>query len=220
MFKTPTALTPELHEYLLNVSLQEPPLLTELRQETASLPQAGMQLAPEQAQLLAMLARMVGTRRALEVGTFTGYSALSVASVLPSDGQLIACDVSAEWTSMGRRYWERAGLADKIDLRIAPALDTLKALVADGQVGTFDFAFIDADKRNYLNYYELAMELLRPGGLIVVDNVLWHGRLTDPADTHPDTEAIREFNRSLHADTRIWLSVVPIGDGLTLALKR
>ncbi|HEU5330335.1 MAG TPA: class I SAM-dependent methyltransferase [Thermomicrobiales bacterium] len=214
-----TELTDALHEYLLNVSLREPGVLRQLREETAALPHAGLQVAPEQGQLLGLLARLVGARRTLEVGTFTGYSSLSVALVLPDDGRLIACDVSEEWTAIARRYWAAAGVADKIDLRLGPAVMTLDRLLTDGGADQFDFAFIDADKRNYANYYERALQLVRPGGLIVVDNTLWHGRVLDPALQDADTMAVRAFNEQLHHDDRIALSLVPIGDGMTLALR-
>ncbi|MGN6755384.1 MAG: class I SAM-dependent methyltransferase [Thermomicrobiales bacterium] len=214
-----TELTDALHEYLLNVSLREPGVLRQLREETAALPHAGLQVAPEQGQLLGLLARLVGARRTLEVGTFTGYSSLSVALVLPDDGRLIACDVSEEWTAIARRYWAAAGVADKIDLRLGPAVMTLDRLLTDGGADQFDFAFIDADKRNYANYYERALQLVRPGGLIVVDNTLWHGRVLDPALQDADTMAVRAFNEQLHHDDRIALSLGPIGDGMTLALR-
>lgn len=209
-----------LYEYLLAVSLRDDPVARRLREETARLPQSNMQIAPEQAQLLALIVRLVGARRTLDVGVFTGYSALAVARALPRDGRVVALDVSEEWTSVARRYWEEAGLTDRIDLRLAPALDTLDGLVEGGAAGTFDFAFIDADKENYRRYYERCLELMRPGGVIAVDNVLWSGSVADPDDHEPDTEAIRAFNRALHEDERIDLSLVPIADGLTLAVKR
>jgi len=214
-----TGLTDALHEYLLSVSLREPGILRQLRAETAALPRAGMQLSPEQGQLLGLLTRLVGARRALEVGTFTGYSSLSVALALPDDGQLTACDISEEWTAVARRYWAAAGVVDKIDLRLGPAIMTLDRLLADDGGDQFDLAFIDADKANYANYYERALRLVRPGGLIVVDNTLWHGRVLDPARQDADTVAMRSFNEQLHNDDRIALSLVPIGDGMTLALR-
>lgn len=210
-----------LYDYILAVSSREPDLMRRLREETAALGAVfRMQISPEQGQLMFLLAQLVGARRTLEVGVFTGYSALSVALALPEHGQVVACDVSEEWTSVGRRYWAEAGVAHKIDLRIAPAMETLDALIADGQHGSFDFAFIDADKGNYAGYYERALVLLRSGGLIAVDNTLWSGKVADPGENDSDTVAIREFNESLHHDARISLSLLPVGDGLTLALKR
>ncbi len=210
-----------LYDYILSVSSREPELMRRLRDETAALGAVfRMQISPEQGQLMFLLAQLVGARRTLEVGVFTGYSALSVALALPEDGKVVACDVSEEWTSIGRRYWAEAGVAHKIDLRIAPAMATLDALIAEGQQGSFDFAFIDADKGNYAGYFERALLLLRAGGLIAVDNTLWSGRVADPAENDADTVAIRAFNESLHHDLRISLSLLPIGDGLTLAMKR
>jgi len=213
-------LTDRLYDYLLKVSLRESPLLAELRAETAKLPMAGMQISPEQGQFMALLAELIGARRALEVGTFTGYSSLVVALAMPADGKLVACDVSEEFTAIARRYWARAGVAAKIDLRLAPALDTLGKLLADGGAGTFDLAFIDADKKEYDGYYEAVLKLLRPGGLLLIDNVLWDGAVADPKKRDSDTLAIRALNKKLHDDKRISLSLIPIGDGLTLARKR
>jgi caffeoyl-CoA O-methyltransferase len=211
-----------LYEYLQSVSLREPELLERLRQETAERTgdRRNMQISPEQGQFMGLLVRMIGARKTLEVGVFTGYSSLSVALALPDDGRVVACDVSEEWTSIARRYWVEAGVAHKVDLRLAPALETLDALVASGESGTFDFAFIDADKGNYPAYYERALVLLRPGGLIAVDNTLWSGKVADPAVADAETEAIRAFNERLHQDERIDLSLLPIADGLTLARKR
>ena len=213
-------LTDRLYDYLLKVSLREPPLLAELRAETAKLPDAVMQISPEQGQFMALLVQLIGARRAIEVGTFTGYSALCVASALPARGKLIACDISEEYTSVGRPYWERAGVASKIDLRLGPALDTLRSLLADGAAGSFDFAFIDADKKEYDGYYEAILELLRPGGLVAIDNVLWGGAVADSRKRDADTVAIRALNKKLHDDERVSLSLLPIGDGVTLARKR
>ena len=213
-------MTDRLYDYLLKVSLREPPLLADLRAETAKLPMAGMQISPEQGQFMALLAELIGARRAIEVGTFTGYSSLCVAQVLPPDGKLIACDISAEFTSMARRYWAKAGLADRIELRLAPALDTLKSLLAGGGAGGFDFAFIDADKTQYGAYYEAILKLLRPGGLMTIDNVLWSGAVADGRKRDADTVALRALNEKLKTDKRISLSMLPIGDGLTLARKR
>lgn len=209
-----------LYSYLLSASLREPPLLAQLRAETAEHPMAQMQIAPEQGQFMALLVQLLGAKKALEVGVFTGYSALVVALALPPEGKLVACDVSEEYTAIARRYWQSAHVADKIDLRIAPALNTLDTLVAAGETNSFDFAFIDADKSNYDAYYERALILVRPGGLIVIDNVLWSGKVADPTVQDNRTKAIRQLNQKLLQDNRITLSLVPIGDGLTLALKR
>ena len=213
-------LTDSLYDYLLSVSLRETDLQRRLREETAALPMARMQISPEQGQFMALLARLTDARRCLEVGVFTGYSSLEVALALPDDGRIVACDVSEEWTAIARRYWAEAGVAGRIDLRLAPALDTLDALVAAGGAGTYDLAFIDADKTAYLDYYERALLLLRPGGLLMTDNTLWSGRVADPEVGDADTVALRHYNEHLHRDARVDLSLVPIGDGLTLARKR
>ena len=220
MSKFNTEVTLELGEYIRSVTLREPALLTRLREETATHPQWLMQLSPEQGQFLAFMARLSGARRTLEVGVFTGYSSLVTALALPADGSILACDVSEEWTSVARRYWKEAGVEHKIDLRLRPALETLRQLLAEGRQGWFDFAFIDADKANYQAYFDAALELLRPGGVIVVDNVLWHGQVIDPAAQDADTLAIREFNRRMHGDERVWLTLAPIGDGLMVAQKK
>ncbi len=215
--------TDDLHDYILQQSLRESPLLKRLREETAGLPMARMQISPEQGQFMALLLKLLGARRTIEVGVFTGYSALIAAESVPPapNGLVLACDVSEEWTAIGRRYWEEAGVADRIDLRLAPAQETLqKTLQEPGQAGSFDFAFIDADKGGYRDYYESCLGLLRPGGLIAVDNVLWGGSVADPSDTEADTAAIRDFNQFVHGDQRVDLSLVPIGDGLTLARKK
>jgi caffeoyl-CoA O-methyltransferase len=214
------ALTDSLYEYLIDVSLRESPTQLALREETATMPNAGMQIAPEQGQFMAMLAKLSGARRYLEIGVFTGYSTLAVAAALPDDGRVVACDVSEEWTAVARRYWRLGGVERKIDLRLAPALQTLDGLLAAGQQGSFDLAFIDADKEGYLGYYERVLVLLRAGGLVCVDNTLWDGRVADPENADADTVAIRHFNEVLHRDERVDLSLVPIGDGLTLACKR
>ncbi|MBD2098355.1 class I SAM-dependent methyltransferase [Trichocoleus sp. FACHB-591] len=213
-------LTNQLYDYLLSNSLREPELLAQLRQKTAEHPMAQMQIAPEQGQFMALLVQLMGAKKTLEVGVFTGYSSLAVALALPTDGKVIACDVSEEYTAIARRYWQAAGVANKIELRIGPAVDTLDQLLAAGEAETFDFAFIDADKSNYWNYYERSLQLVRPGGLIAIDNVLWSGRVADPQVQDNRTESIRVFNAKLHQDQRITLSLVPIADGLTLALKR
>ena len=213
-------MTDALHGYLTGAVSREPAILRELRAETAALPAAGMQISPEQGQFMQLLIALLGAKKTLEVGVFTGYSALATALALPPDGRIVACDVSDEWTAMGRKYWAKAGVADKIDLRLAPATATLDALIADGQAGTFDFAFIDADKEAYDAYYERALTLLRPGGLVAVDNALWSGRVADPTETDPDTAALRALNAKLRDDPRVDFSLVPIGDGLALARKR
>jgi len=209
-----------LYDYLIAHSLRDLPVLAELRAETAKLPQAGMQTAAEQGQFLGLLIELTGAKRTIEVGTFTGYSALAVALALPPKGRVVACDVNAEFTAIARRYWAKAGVAQKIDLRLAPAKETLDKLLAAGEAGRFDFAFIDADKENYLAYYERCLELLRPGGLMAIDNVLWGGAVADPATDDKDTRAIRALNDKLKGDRRVTLSMVPIGDGLSLARKR
>lgn len=209
-----------LYQYLLSASLREPELLKRLREETARDPMARMQISPEQGQFMALLVRLMGARRCLEVGVYTGYSSLSVALALPDHGRIVACDVSEPWTAIARRYWAEAGVAHKIALKLAPALETLDALLAAGEAGRFDFAFIDADKESYPAYFERALQLIRPGGLIAVDNTLWYGKVADPENQEKDTLAIRAFNNRVARDPRIELSLVPIGDGLTLALRK
>lgn len=212
-------LTDRLYRYMLSVSLREPEVLRKLREETEIHPLGRMQIAPEQGQFMAMLVKLIGARRCLEIGVFTGYSSLSVALALPSDGKLIALDMNADWTAIARRYWQLAGVADKIELRLAPALTSLEQLEATNNTNAFDFIFIDADKANYTNYFGYAMRLLRPGGLIAIDNVLWSGDVADPSINDKETSALRAFNEQLHHDKRIDLSMIPIGDGLTLARK-
>ncbi|NIR59707.1 MAG: SAM-dependent methyltransferase [Gammaproteobacteria bacterium] len=212
-------LSERLHDYLLSVSLREPELLQRLRAETAREPQANMQIAPEQGQLLALLVQLIGARRTLEIGVYTGYSSLWVGLVLPPQGRIVACDNNEAWTAVARRYWEEAGIAHKVDLRLGEATDTLAQLIDEEEGGAFDFAFIDADKENYDTYYERCLELLRPGGLVAIDNVLWGGRVADPEVRDGDTMAIRALNEKLQADARVYLSLVPIADGLTLAYK-
>ncbi|MFO5492578.1 MAG: class I SAM-dependent methyltransferase [Cuspidothrix sp.] len=219
MSKQTIGLEQNLYDYLLSVSLREPITLTQLRQETSQLPMSRMQISPEQGQFMALLVKLMGAKKTLEIGVFTGYSSLVVALALPADGKIVACDVSEEYTSIARRYWQQAGVADKIDLHIAPALETLDSLLAAGEARTFDFAFIDADKGNYENYYERSLELIRPGGLIAIDNVLWSSKVADLEIQDNQTNKIRAFNRKLHQDSRITLSLVPIADGLTLAIK-
>ncbi|MEH2353393.1 class I SAM-dependent methyltransferase [Nostoc sp.] len=220
MPKQSIGLDNQLYNYLLSVSLREPEILEKLRQETANHPRSGMQISPEQGQFMSLLVQLIGAKKTLEVGVFTGYSSLSVALALPTDGKIIACDVSEEFTAIARRYWQEAGVADKIDLQLAPALETLDRLLATGQAETFDFAFIDADKENYDGYYERSLQLVRPGGLIAIDNVLWSGQVADEQNQDESTQAIRALNEKLHHDERITLSLVPIADGLTLAVKR
>ena len=219
MLKKTVGLDSPLYDYLLSVSLREPEILLQLREETASLPNARMQIAPEQGQFMALLVQLLGATKTLEIGVFTGYSSLCVALALPPNGKIVACDVSEEYTAVARSYWEAAGVAHKIDLRVAPALETLDELLAAGQAETFDFSFIDADKGNYEGYYERSLQLVRPGGLIAVDNVLWSGRVADPQNQDSSTKTIRAFNEKLHHDERVTLSLVPIADGLTLARK-
>ncbi len=213
-------LTPELYRYLQSHSLREPDLLRQLRQETQAMPMAQMQISPEQGQFMAFLVQVMGAHRALEIGVFTGYSTLAVALALPADGRMVACDINPETTRIARRYWEQAGVAHKIDLRLAPAQDTLNALLAQGEANHYDFAFIDADKENYLLYYEQCLQLVRPGGLIMVDNVLWGGAVVDAAIQDRSTQAIREFNQKIYQDERITLVMLPLADGVTLARKR
>ena len=211
---------PKVMDYIGSHSLRESALLAELRAETARLPEAMMQVPPEEGQFLALLVQATGAKRCLEIGTFTGYSALAVALALPADGRITCCDVSEAWTGMARRYWERAGVAAKIDLRIAPALQTIEALLAGGDAGQFDFVFIDADKPNYLAYFEGALKLVRRGGIIAFDNTLWSGAVADANDQSDNTRALRALNDALHRDERVSLSMLPLGDGVTLALKR
>ena len=214
------SLDEELYDYMLKVSLREPDVLRRLRDETAALPNRSMQIAPEQGQFMAMLVRLMNAQRILEIGTFTGYSALCMALALPPRGRIVTCDMNPEWTAVARRYWTEASVEDRITLRLGPAMTTLEALLAEGEGQRFDVVFIDADKENYSGYFERALALIRSGGLIIVDNVLWSGRVLDPAKQDLDTVAIRAFNTKVHDDERVSLSLVPIGDGLTLAMKR
>lgn len=220
MSNTTFGLDERLRRYVLQHSLREHPLLEELRAVTRQDAHARYQISPEQGQFMALLVQAIGARRCIEIGTYTGYSALVVALALPEDGRIVCCDINREWAAIAERYWARAGVAHKIDLRIAPALDTLDALLDAGHAGAFDFAFIDADKENYPAYYERCLALLRTGGLIAVDNTLWSGRVADESNQEPSTCALRAFNAALRDDERIALSMLPVGDGLTLALKR
>jgi len=208
-----------LYQYLLDHSLREHPAQLGLREATRSHQAAGMQISPEQGQFMALLVKLLGVRRAIEIGVFTGYSALSVALALPDDGYLLACDISDDYTRIGKPFWRDAGVSHKIDLQLAPALDTLDQRLGAGEAGQYDFAFIDADKVSYDAYYERCLQLLRPGGLIAIDNVLWSGAVAQPSQ-ESDTQALQALNRKLHADTRIDPSMLPLGDGLTLARKR
>ena len=214
-----TPITDELADYIRTIALREPDVLRQQREATDQDPQASMQTAPEQGQFLQMLARLTGAKKTLDIGVFLGNSSTWVALAMPAGGKVIACDRSEEFTQRARQLWRAAGVEDKIELRLGPALDTLDSLIAEGQAGTFDFAFIDADKANYANYYDRALVLVRAGGLIAIDNVLWHGDVIDPGKTDADTEAIRAFNLKVHADKRVSLSLIPLGDGLTLACK-
>ena len=209
-----------IYQYILDHSLRDDPVMKELREETAKLPMAVMQIGADQGQFMGLLAKLVGAKRCIEIGVFTGYSSICVALALPPDGRIIACDVSEEWTSVARKYWEKAGVASKIELRLGPAVETLDALLAKGEAGKFDFVFIDADKGNYLNYYERCLKLVRTGGLMLFDNTLWSGEVANPENQKEDTVALRALNDALHRDDRVDVSLLPIGDGLTLARKR
>jgi caffeoyl-CoA O-methyltransferase len=210
-----------IDDYLMNNSLREPDVLRRLREETiANNPHAVMAVSPVEGQFMALLVKLIGATKALEVGVFTGYSSLCTALALPAHGRVVACDVSEEWTSVARRYWAEAGVADKITLRLAPAVETLDALLRDGQAGTFDFAFIDADKGNYDNYYERALKLMRRGGLIIFDNMLWSGKVADPSVQDAETVALRALNEKLHHDERVFVSLLPVRDGMSLAVKQ
>lgn len=211
--------TERLYDYILQFGFRDDPLLKALREETGKLPASMMQISPEQGQFMALLAQLMGVRKAIEIGTFTGYSSLSVARVLPADGKLVCCDISGAYTAVARRYWAKAGVADKIELRLAPALETLAGLKqTDG--ASFDMAFIDADKTNYPHYYEAILELLRPGGVLLIDNVLWGGDVADPAAKDAETLALRELNSFVATDSRVDFCLLPIADGLTIARKR
>ena len=214
------AITESIYQYLCDHSLREDPILKDLRDHTYDMEERAMQIAPEQGQFMQMLVKLIGAKNTIEVGVFTGYSSLAIALALPEDGRIVACDVNPQYTSVAEKFWGSAGVREKIDLRIGPAKNTLLELINACLTGTFDFAFIDADKINYDHYYELCLQLIRPGGLITVDNVLWGGAVSDDAINDVDTNSIRALNDKLHQDERIELSLVPIGDGLTLAMKR
>jgi predicted O-methyltransferase YrrM len=212
-------LSDSLYDYLLSVSSRETDVQRQLREETARLPMGMMQITPEQGQFMALLAKLIHAKRVLEIGVFTGYSALSVALALPDDGSITACDISEEWTAIARRYWQLGGVSDKITLQLGPALATLDKLIADGNSGRYDLAFIDADKENYDSYYERALQLLRTGGLLLVDNLLWGGKVADPGVADKDTQAIRALNEKIHRDARVCSSLLPVADGLGLIVK-
>lgn len=220
MSKKSAFLSDALYEYLLENSVRESEILEELREETSALEYSEMQIAPEQGQFMQLIVRLLDARRTLEIGVFTGYSSLSVALAMPPEGSIVACDVSEEWTRLARRFWEKAGVEDKIDLRIGPALETLDALLDDGQHESFDFVFIDADKEEYDGYYERSLALVRSGGLIMLDNMFRGGRVADSSERQPSVQAIRDLNAKLHTDDRIHLSMLPLADGVTLALKK
>ncbi len=220
MSKGSIGLSDELNAYLVAVGAREPEVLGRLREETASMPDARMQIAVEQGALLSMLVKLLDARRVLEIGTFTGYSSTAMALALPADGRIVCCDVSEEFTDVARRTWAAAGVEDRVDLRLAPALETLEALLAADGAGSFDLAFIDADKANYRGYVEGALLLVRSAGLIAIDNVLWSGRVIDPEVTDEDTQAIRDLNADLATDERVDIAMLPIADGLTLLRVR
>jgi predicted O-methyltransferase YrrM len=218
--REPTPVNKALYDYIVRVGVPEIPAQTALRERTGELAQANMQVSADEGAFLAMLVRLTGAKRIVEVGTFTGYSALAMALALPDDGMLIACDVSREWTAIGEEYWAQAGVTDRIDLRIAPGTETLASLLAEGAAGSFDMAFIDADKESYDAYYEYCLALIRPGGLICVDNVLWGGSVLSTDDDRPATQAIRAFNQARSTDERVDRVLITVGDGVTMLRKR
>lgn len=220
MSRTTHGLTEPVQNYIATIGIRATPVQTALRDATTALPQAGMQICSEQGHFMALLIKLIGAKRCIEVGTFTGYSALMVAEALPEDGTLVCCDISDEFTSVGKPFWKEAGVDSKIDLRLAPGTETLDNLLAENQAGTFDFGFIDADKSNYDDYYERVLELVRPGGLIGVDNTIWYGRVADPNENDADTTALKALNQKIHDDERVDMVLLPIGDGLTLCRKR
>lgn len=213
-------LSPAVYEYYQNTSLREPEVLKNLREQTKKMSMAQMQISPEQGQFMALLIQLLNAKKALDIGVFTGYSTLSVALALPETGKVVACDINVEWTKIAKRYWDMANVSNKIELVLGPATETLQKLIDKGETGTFDFAFIDADKVNYPVYYELALNLVRPGGLIAIDNVLWEGKVADPAIQDENTQIIRALNEKILHDDRVTISMLPIGDGLTLVMSR
>ncbi len=219
MTRKTITITDKLYDYLLSVSLKETPVQRELRRVTAKHRMATMQIAPDQGQFMALLVQMMGAKKIIEVGVFTGYSSLCMAQALPKDGRIIACDVNKEYTDIARKYWKKAGVDKKIRLILAPAIQTLDSLIKKGEAGKYDFVFIDADKPEYPDYYERALKLIRKGGLIAIDNVLWSGKPADPKNKDRDTVAIRKFNKKLYRDKRVKISVLTVADGLTLAIK-
>ena len=220
MSSSTIGLSNELRKYMLDVSFRDDNILRQLREETLTLKEAQMQISPEQGAFLSILTKILKSKKTLDIGVFTGYSSLVVARELPDDGLVVACDTSIEWTSIAKKYWKLAGIDNKVDLHLAPAKETLEKLIKDGQASTYDFSFIDADKINYQSYYENSLILLKPGGIIAIDNVLWSGQVIDQTDFEPATRAIRSFNEKLYQDNRVSISMVPIGDGLTLAYKK
>ena len=220
MSSSTIGLSNELRKYMLDVSFRDDDILRQLREETLTLKEAQMQISPEQGALLSILTKILNAKKTLDIGVFTGYSSLVVAREIPNDGLVVACDTSIEWTSIAKKYWKLAGVDNKVDLHLAPAVETLEKLIQDGQGSTYDFSFIDADKINYQSYYEYSLTLVKPGGIIAVDNVLWSGQVIDENDSEPATRAIRSFNEKLYQDDRVSISMVPIGDGLTLAYKK
>lgn len=213
-------ITEALYDYMLDISLREHPVLRSLREKTALMPLGLMQVAPEQAQFMQLLIRLIGARHVLEIGTFTGYSALAMALALPDDGRVLTCDINEEWTRIATPFWHEAKQQEKIQLRLAPALQTLRALVADSNQEPFDFIFIDADKTNYMPYYELALQLIQPRGLILIDNIFWDGNVINEADTSAQTREIRKLNAHIKQDKRVYTSLLPIADGLFLIQPR
>ena len=220
MSSSTIGLNNELRKYMLDVSFRDDEILKQLREETLTLKEAQMQISPEQGAFLSILTKILNAKKTLDIGVFTGYSSLVVARELPDDGSVVACDTSIEWTSIAKKYWKLAGVDNKVGLHLAPARETLEKLIEDGQASTYDFSFIDADKINYQSYYEYSLTLVKPGGIIAVDNVLWSGQVIDEYDSEPATRAIRSFNEKLYQDDRVSISMVPIGDGLTLAYKK
>ena len=220
MSSSTIGLSNKLRKYMLNVSFRDDEILRQLRKETLKLKEGQMQISPEQGAFLSILIKLLNAKKTLDIGVFTGYSSLVVARELPDDGLVVACDTSIEWTSIAKAYWKLAGVYNKVDLHLDPAKETLEKLIEDGQASTYDFSFIDADKINYQSYYENSLILLKPGGIIAIDNVLWSGQVIDQTDFEPATRAIRSFNEKLYQDNRVSISMVPIGDGLTLAYKK